>query len=282
MHLLSTGLHSHAKPPGCTLGQWRDPDSKTFTSTKTMTYFLMIHKPKGVPSSQPPLHHSPRTHEPVHNITKPGAWQVERIQGWRHACQKTPYIKHTSCSACLHSTVGRWLHTSPPSFHTGASRRMVQPTFKLGEQQEPYSSLRRGAAAPPRAPSFSGRELPASPARAAPDRYSSASCTRFTFSCSWTRARPYFMSTSRVMRGFSNCTLPSRLLIRRLPRFSTPRPLTKSRTLSSYTRARRAPKKSMDWPGKVSTSLSTSWRVTWSSLKMPMHTPMRSSRVGFQ
>lgn len=33
-------------------------------------------------------------------------------------------------------------------------------------------------------------------------------------------------------------------------------------TLSSYTRARRAPKKSMDWPGKVSTRISTSPRLT--------------------
>ena len=111
-------------------------------------------------------------------------------------------------------------------------------------------------------------------------------------------------------------------------------------TLSSYTRARRAPKKSMLWPVKVSTSISTSPRLTlsccmfeansqhsvgfeysnlacWAAChaspvdqgrhpqaprthewrhqlrlalgppappptwKMPMHTPMRSSRVGF-
>ena len=36
------------------------------------------------------------------------------------------------------------------------------------------------------------------------------------------------------------------------------------RTLSSYTRARSAPKKSMDWPGKASTRVSTSARLTLS------------------
>eukprot|EP00958_Prasinococcus_capsulatus_P000683 scaffold50_cov420-Prasinococcus_capsulatus_cf.AAC.36 len=55
-----------------------------------------------------------------------------------------------------------------------------------------------------------------------------------------------------------------------------------SRTLSSYTRARSAPKKSMDWPGKVSTSVSTSERLTPSLWKIPQAMPMRSSRWGVE
>ena len=66
------------------------------------------------------------------------------------------------------------------------------------------------------------------------------------------------------------------------PMSSMPTSLIQARTLSSYTRARSAPKKSMDCPSKVRTSTSTSCALTPSALKMPHATPTRSSKVGDQ
>jgi hypothetical protein len=66
-----------------------------------------------------------------------------------------------------------------------------------------------------------------------------------------------------------------------LPTASQPasQPLPELLTLSSYTRARRAPKKSMDWPGKVSTSSSTSSRRMSSSCGVGGQNPGQSAWI---
>uniref|UniRef100_A0A7C9DT96 Uncharacterized protein n=1 Tax=Opuntia streptacantha TaxID=393608 RepID=A0A7C9DT96_OPUST len=118
--------------------------------------------------------------------------------------------------------------------------------------------------------------------RAASFKYLSASWTLLTFSCSCTSICPYSRSFSRVILGCSNTGGASREFTSLFPMFSTPIPAMNFLTSSSYTLALRAPKKSMDWPGKASTSLTISSLGTLSVLKIPVHTPILSSRVGAQ
>ena len=80
--------------------------------------------------------------------------------------------------------------------------------------------------------------------RAADDMYWSASCTRWTFCCSWTSINPYVISFSMVMAGFAKVGGPSLEFTNFFPMFSTPMLVTQFLTSSSYTRALTAPKKS--------------------------------------
>ncbi|WVY91247.1 hypothetical protein V8G54_036761 [Vigna mungo] len=125
------------------------------------------------------------------------------------------------------------------------------------------------------------RKFLASP-RAASFKYLSASWTLFTFSCSWTSMLPYSNSLFKLIVGCSKVGGASFEFTSFFPIASTPTPEIHFLTSSSYTLALSAPKKSMDWPGKVSTSLTMSSSGTLSVRKIPLHTPTRSSLVGAQ